>query len=381
MSAQQMETLAKTHASANARAVLMRAAVIMATLLALILILELAARLAASHTRLFQQSVDIQSVGVLHAKIADFQARPGLKIVMMGDSLIYGQTMAQYGDRAWQDATLARQLAERLRERIPGQAVEILDLGMNGALPVDLAELTRIVGALKPDLLIFDLTLRSFSRDFAEAGAQSTRPWLTTMSLDARADLLLDAGSSPDAWLRAWALNRSALYRLRDYGQSLLFGGQPATYFLGLRNDIDRRLRGETPTGPGGEDEILLLLRARARYANIDLAPDNVQRQALDRIVGQLAAARQPTLVFYATESGDVRDQLIAPERFASLQSGLKAALRLDANPLITYVGPLDSLPPRHFLDHVHLDREGYSLLGTALTEPALQLLSRQPAR
>jgi lysophospholipase L1-like esterase len=357
---------------------LARAALVLAIVLALLVVCEGLVRRFAAQTGLFQRSVDIQSPVGLYAKIADFQARPGKKVVIMGDSLIYGQTMARHGDAAWQENTLARQLVAKLRERLPGGPIEILDLGMNGALPTDLAELSRIVGAIKPDLLIFDLTLRSFSRDFRAPDAVRTRPWLAETSIDA-AGFRLAGGSPLDSWFRQWAANHSALYRLRDFGQSLVFGGQPATYILGQRNALDAWMGGSKGAAED-EDELLLLLRARARYASIDLAPDNPQRQALDRLVGQLASARQPTLVFYATESPDVRDQLVEPARFASLQAELESAVNGAGNPLLKYVGPLDVFAPANFLDHVHLDKEGYRRLSDALAAPAVQLLgSRAP--
>jgi len=357
----------------SALTTLARAGLILMIVLALLAVCEVLTRGIASQAGLFQRSVDIQSPVGLYAKIADFQARLGKKVVIMGDSLIYGQTMASHGDAAWQDNTLARQLVARLRERLPGGPVEILDLGMNGALPTDLAELGRIIGAIKPDLLIFDLTLRSFSRDFHTPDAVRTRPWLADASID-DAGFRLGGGYSLDSWFRQWAANHSALYRLRDFGQSLVFGGQPATYFLGLRNALDAWMGGSKGTA-GDEDELLLLLRARARYASIDLAPDNPQRQALNSLVAQLASARQPTLVFYATESPDVRDQLIEPAQFARLQAELETALNGAGNPLLKYVGPLDVFAPTNFLDHVHLDKEGYRRLSEALTEPAVQLL------
>lgn len=352
---------------------LARAALVLAIILALLAVCEGLARRIASQTGLFQRSADIQSPVSLYAKIADFQARPGKKVVIMGDSLIYGQTMARHGDAAWQENTLARQLVAKLREKLPGGPIEILDLGMNGALPTDLAELGRIVGAVKPDLLVFDLTLRSFSRDFRTPDAVRTRPWLAETSIDG-AGFRLGREYSLDSRFRQWAANHSILYRLRDFGQSLVFGGQPATYILGLRNALDAWMGGSKGTA-GDEDELLLLLRARARYASIDLAPDNPQRQALNRLVAQLASARQPTLVFYATESPDIRDQLIEPAQFARLQAELETALNGTGNPLLKYVGPLDVFAPANFLDHVHLDKEGYRRLSEALAEPAVQLL------
>jgi hypothetical protein len=55
--------------------------------------------------------------------------------------------------------------------------------------------------------------------------------------------------------------------------------------------------------------------------------------------------------------------------------------LQTGENPLIRYVGPLNALPPKNFLDHVHLDRHGYRILSEALAGPALDLLIGKPAR
>jgi hypothetical protein len=104
------------------------------------------------------------------------------------------------------------------------------------------------------------------------------------------------------------------------------------------------------------------MLKARARFQGINLDERNPQLAALRRVLGVLADAGQRTVVFYATENPEALDELVNIERHQAQQVELESLISAYGKNLI-YVGPQEAPDQRYFLDHVHVDRDGYVLL------------------
>lgn len=344
-------------------AFLMRLAMSVAALVAIIAVADVLLRVMVPATGIIQQTVDIQTPATLYLKLEEIRKFEGMKVVVLGDSLIFGRTMRDKGDKDWQKHTLASQLQRALIDKYPGRPVLVSNLGMNGTLPADLDNLVRIVLPLKPDLIIFDLTLRSFSRDFDRDNDAETRPWLDDLSVTANGNYSSATGRAEIGRLiQDQLVNHWFFYRLRDFLQSLLFGGNPVTFFTSTRNAIDDWLRPRAKGNESDLDDLVLLMRARSRYANIDLAADNPQRQALDRTMKRLADAGQKALIFYATENPKVLPELLPKEKFDELQ--LQLARIIDPKPPSrVFVGPLAVYSASDFIDHVHLNQGGYARL------------------
>lgn len=356
------------------------------TALAVVLLfgaIDVLLRLTVPGTGILRKTVDIQTPATLYAKLEAMRRFDGLKVVVLGDSLIFGRTMRDHGDGNWEHNTLSAQLQRHLEQKYPGRPVMVSNLGMNGTLPTDLEHLVRIVAPLKPDLLVLDVSLRSFSRDFETDAERQTRPWLAQMSVTpqgAYAAAASDAGI--DRKLQDIAVNYWQLYRLRDFVRALAFEGRPANLAADLRGALDNWLKTgkfEKPRADAGLDDLVLLMRASARYAGIDLEADNPQRQALDRTLERLKTTGQPALVFYATENPEVRPDLLPEARFEALQGELAAAIVPALSSKAAFVGPLPIFKPANFLDHVHLTAEGYRLLAAELGKRAEALIG--PAR
>jgi lysophospholipase L1-like esterase len=330
---------------------------------------------------ILEQTVDIQTPSTLYVKLEELRRFQGIKVVVLGDSLIFGRTMRDHGDPEWQDHALPTQLKQFLAQRYPDRPVMVSNIGMNGTLPVDLDQLVRILLPLKPDLVIFDVTLRSFSRDFAADGDVQTREWLADLSVTPDGGYATTIKrTSLGGLIGDFAINHWYLYRLRDFVQSVVFEGEPVRFVLGLRNTMDAWFNtaqfDEQPAGQDDLSDIVLLMKARSHYADIDLGIANPQRQALDRILQRLAAADQATIIFYATENPDLLPQLLPTEKYNDLQRQLASAIAAHVSSKMVYVGPLTIFSADNFIDHVHLNQEGYRRLTSELGPRAEQLLA-----
>ena len=374
-----IETPSDTDASRHV--FLARLAKSVAGLLLVIMAADIALRLVVPATGLVRQTIDIQTPSTLYAKLEELRRFKGTKIVVLGDSLIFGRTMRDKGDRDWQKHTLAAQLEHDLAERYPDQPVMVSNLGMNGTLPVDLDQLVRIVTLLKPDLIIFDLSLRSFSRDFGSDGDAATRNWLSDLRVGPSGDYATTSSRTGlERLMQDQAINYWYFYRIRDLLQSLLFDGEPVTAFTSARNAIDgwfkTRAKAKADQSQGDLDDIVLLMRARSRYTNIDLAADNPQRQALDKLLQRLTTEDQAAIIFYATENPQLLPQLLPRPKFEDLQRQLAQIIAPATSPRRAFVGPLPIFSAGDFIDHVHLNRHGYELLSRELSRRVDEILA-----
>jgi lysophospholipase L1-like esterase len=341
-------------------------------LVLVVAVADVVLRFAVPATGLDRQTVDIQTPSTLYLKLEELRQFKGTKIVVLGDSLVFGRAMRDKGDKDWQEHTLSSDLQRDLARKYPDRPVMVSNLGMNGTLPVDLEQLVRIVTPLKPDLIIFDLSLRSFSRDFGSDGDAATRNWLRDLRINPNGSYAAASSRTGlEGFIQDQMVNYWYFYRIRDFLQTLLFGGQPVTFFTDARNTMDDRFKtgakAKTDQGQGDLDDIVLLMRARSRYTNIDLAADNPQRQALDRLLQRLSAEDQAAIIFYATENPQMLPQLLPRPKFDDLQRQLAEIITPATSSRRVFVGPLSIFSAGNFIDHVHLNKDGYERLSREL--------------
>jgi lysophospholipase L1-like esterase len=338
-------------------------------------LLDVFARIALDGPDLIKQPVEIASPATLYAKLVAFRDFRGPKWVVLGDSLVYGHALAEHGYPDWRNQVLTAQLERRL-SAAQGGPVLVLNLGMNGLLPVDLERLMPLVVPLAPDLVLFDVTLRSLSAEFSAPGDSASRPWLADMRIDASGTLHTGASGSIDDLLRRWLVEHFILYRLRDFLQMYVLDGTPREAVRAFHERLNRALKGRD----GADEGLLLLLKAKNRYARINLDASNPQLTALRRSLAYLAAAHQKTIVFYATENPRLLPGLTDIERHKSLLAGLERIIAAEGGRLTAYQPPLDELTPEHFLDHVHLNPVGYGILSSHLWS-RLEVMNRDQHR
>ena len=343
-------------------------------LLAALLLLDFVLDAAEQHTGFTTEIVDIQTPATLYAKLDYLRRFDGIKIVVLGDSVAYGRALADAGDADWRLHTLSAQLQDRLDRAGLKRRVLVLNVGMNGALPMDIEKLAELIVPIGVDKLVLDITLRSFSADFAAPAEQISRPWLSRMSVgkDGRYVELATNRSLDErleAALREFFVNHWTLYRLRDFVQWRVLNGEPAAAARNLRDRLNLALGGGEPATEEAAffTATLLKLKAKNRHATVSLAPDNPQRAAFDRTLHYLVQARQPTVIFYATEDAAQMKDIMETERYLHLLKELQDLMPESRDGSITYVPPVKTLQPAHYIDYVHPNKNGYALLVDAI--------------
>ncbi|MGF1543091.1 MAG: hypothetical protein ACFB00_01050 [Parvularculaceae bacterium] len=160
-------------------------------------------------------------------------------------------------------------------------------------------------------------------------------------------------------------------YGLSEFFQWRWLNAAPREAAARAFSDLNKRLG----HGPAAERPLVLALKARARYATANLDADNPQRQALVRTLSAARKNNVPAIVFYATEKPGLIDQILPQEKRAPLLKALEATIA-EADPGAVYIGPMNDLAEARFLDQVHLDAEGYAIVGARIAEAAAPLLS-----
>lgn len=319
---------------------------------------DLVLRLSVHFTETVKYDVvDIQTPSVLENKLDVFAGHAGLKIALLGDSVPFGRSMREHGDTAWRAHTLDRVLEHKLRETLPESNVYVANFGMNGALPSDTNSVVRGVIAAGADLIVADVTLRSFSGDFSSPEAAFSRTWLR------------DFRWEPHTEWYGWFL-----YDFREFFQWRLLEGTPSEAAATILQMANNALEGNHAK----EDLLLTLLKARQRYSTVTLDEHNPQVLALKETMRLSAEAGIPLLLFYATENPALIDQILSSDFRYSLLSELDSLVRTSAAD-VAYLGPNNLLQTKHFLDVVHLDAEGYHLIGEDIVRASYALLSKEP--
>lgn len=361
-----------------------RTLIIVALITGFLACLDFGLEVALNRSGFVNEVVDIQTPSILLAKINYLREFDGYKIVMIGDSLIYGATLLEHGDKDWREHILSSILRERITNTLDGRKVLIMNLGLNGALPADLERLVRIVLKQHVDLLIMDVNMRSFSMDFAPDSEMYSRRWLNRIDIDAKGWLHDTPPAAPvsarlENIIAAFATNTWSLYRFRDFYQWRVFRAQPRDWILSLRNRLNAEMLSQpaNKTGKAEQDFMVLLLKSKRRYASVNLREDNPQRQALERTLRLLNDNKQKTLIFYAKENPKLVYKLINKDKYLALRAEVIQLIHNYSNDTLRFLGPVDELEDRVFLDQIHIDAEGYRILADKMW-PTLQVLLTQ---
>jgi hypothetical protein len=331
---------------------------------------------AAKTTTFLADVVDIQTPATLYAKLDYLRELKGRRIVFVGDSVVYGHRMEEAGDANWRQHTIPAHVEELLRESFPQQTFSTPNLAMNGALPADVENVVRLLTPLKPDCIVADVSLRSFSTEFSQPGNRYSRPWLSTMEVDSSFNLR--DGSTGQAWtsrvetvLQDFALSHWRLYRIRDFVQWRAFNGEPSSTIRRLRNRLDSQL-GKPPAEADPLDDILLTIKAKNRYGAVTLADDNPQVVALKRTLEHLASNTQCAVFFYATEERSQLAEMMDAQHYKQLQDELAAIFLPYQNRGILFLPPLPAIGKEYYLDYGHLNDAGNAIVAGNVVDNGL---------
>src|SRR5688572_10247288 len=153
------------------------------SIFALVLVgLDLVVGAVGRGSGLADRAVDIQHPSTLLVKLDRLRTAPRPKVVLVGDSLVYGGVLEEFGDADWRSHGLDEQLADEIEQQ-SGRRPFVMNLGMNGALPADLEALVPLVAACEVDWIVLDIHLRPLSTDFSAPDRQMSRPWLRELSV------------------------------------------------------------------------------------------------------------------------------------------------------------------------------------------------------
>ncbi len=306
----------------------------------------------------------------LVARLGALRRHPGPTVALLGDSVIYGRALEEHGAGDWRRDNLAPAL-----QTVLGEDTLVVNLGMNGALLVDQAWLLPHVLAAKPDLLVLDVSLRSFSADFAVTGEHLSRPWLEELRVRPTfAERLRGRGWGErlTRTLTAGAARTWALYRYRAWIQARFLAGVPRDAVTRLRDAGIDRLEGALPPDEDAalDAELALMLRTKARYATVDVAR-HPQESALRDILMALKQAKQPAVLFYATENPSLLPSLVDPAEYAADLAVLEAFIGDLLGPEQVWMGSNPSADPATYLDHVHRTAPGLAALAERIAAVA----------
>jgi len=310
--------------------------------------------------------VPLSSPAVLDASLDALRRADGLRVALLGDSVVYGRALEERGD--WRGGELGRQLGTRLD-------ATVVNLAMEGALPTDQERLVEHVLAAGVDLVVLDVSLRSFSADFAEGTL--SREWLA-MAPGAVVDGGPGVGGEVEGGLARLVHRVWALPRYRAWLQARYIDGAPKDAVKRARDAANDWLLG-TPL-PSEDDaleaELTLMLKAKGRYATVEL-DGHPQLAALERLVRRLAETGTPTILFYATESPAMLPQLVDEARHREQLAALEGRLRDAGGESVAWLGFEDGLPASHFIDHVHRTEDGLAALADRVARAATDVLGR----
>jgi hypothetical protein len=345
----------------------------------ILVLLDLGIGFLERNSDLLKADVDIQTPSTLYEKLRYLHGLEGRRVVFLGDSVVYGRRMQDAGDQNWRAHTIAAHAERLLRTLMPDRPVSTLSLGMNGALPTDLEETTRLVLASRPDCIVYDVSLRSFSADFVQEKDRMSRPWIADITLGPAFDIETSRKGLPvtaqfETAMRDLAISYWRLYGLRDFLQWLIFDGEPASAVRRLRTWLDEKFRTAPDDAPDPTlDDVMLMLKAKARYESVTLDPGHPQVQALKHTLDLLAARKQCAVFFYATEDKARLPELISPERYRALLDQLALIFAPYASRGSAYIPPLDGLASDLYIDYGHLKDAGNALVARAVVERGLK--------
>jgi lysophospholipase L1-like esterase len=320
--------------------------------------LDLLTAVACRATALPDRVVDIQHPATLLAKLDRLRAAPHPKIVLLGDSLVYGGILEEFGDPDWRAHGLAPQLAAELTD---DGSPFVMNLGINGALPADLEALAPLVVACDVDWIVLDVHLRPFSSDFSKPEYQMSRPWLRDLEADADGRTRWrPVGGDATRWVTARLTDRSAIIRNRMLVRENVLS-TPSARRPALR-----------PPEPVSEKDaeiaaLVKLAQLKGRLRQLDLNPEAPQPAALQRMLRDLSARGQKHVVFYAKENPDLLPDVLEPDEHAARYDRLVWLVRDAQGPSGVFVPPVAELEGRHFVDFTHLNADGYRLLARRL--------------
>jgi hypothetical protein len=327
----------------------------------LILLCELGLRQQFFLKYVASTPVEIHNPGTLIARIDAWERtiiRDQCKILMLGDSVMLGKVLASRGVN-WRENNFSGLI--RGSQKLKNVDINLLNLGINGALPGDLYEIARLTREIAPHLTLFNIGVRSFSADFQTVDAALSRPWLAHVERGTagftQQNMTESLAVEISNTISTKLLNISFLLRYREYLQALLFGSTPIKFF----HELFAKVKSFFASSEAIDENVLLLLKAKKRFSSISFAEGNVQRRYLGQLLEFSNAIPNQMIGFYSQEKpGDI-EELISADLYREMRVRLSQFVSTYGN--MQYLDHMERLEEEFFLDHVHVDERGYRRL------------------
>jgi hypothetical protein len=317
--------------------------------------------LVRNEETLADEPLDIQSPNQLIVKLEYLRKFDGTKIVLIGDSIVYGGVLKDFGDQQWREHTLTALLREKYAAQFPSKKVLVMNLGINGALPEDTERIVRLVGACKVDALIFSTHLRPFAADFDTDREAMARPWLRNIEVAENGGF--HDRSTGDSW--SSRVNRGVLSLISE--RSRFFRDRDTLHAM-----LPRAVHSKVET-----DRMIGLMQIQRRFESVRLDANHRQLAALRRTLAYMQAEKIPSIYFYVKENPDDVDVVIDPEDHWRHYSQLVHFFHEFGGADVAFIPPLAELESRHFLDFSHVNHEGYAILTDHLWDALLRMEAR----
>ncbi len=352
--------------------------------------------------RLIDETVlDPQSPTMLYVRLEKLRQHQGLRVAVIGDSVILGRSLQEHGDPQWFEHSLVSALQRRFEQAYPDRDVLVMNLGINGALPCDLAALSRQLAAVKPDIVIADIGLRAFSDDFVKPKNQFSRNWMLSWALLEGEEffrvppiilenlttfntcpLPRERVDSIELKISDYAVNHSRAYALHNALQQDLLGSAPKPATIALRQRLQKWLTPPPPPStdddnPFGADS-LLLMQAGNRFSSIKIDPQRPQEAALVELLERARQQNWALLLFYAREDPPQRKQILNDKLYTARRQALRELIAPHLDDRRRYNDGETHLESAYYLDFVHIDAVGNERLADTLWSDVQALVKRK---
>ncbi len=283
-------------------------------------------------------------------------------ILIMGDSVVYGSGMQAHSVRQWREHTIPAFLSQKLED------YTVIDISMDGSLPLDYLALYQLSRRLKVEWVILDINYRMFSRKYQEGSKALSRMWLQGDVPEVPFDLKCDFTVGDHILMQSQKV--SLLFRYSEaLRNSIFFPTREEKFNQWLRMLLPARAIREPE-----DKDMLLKLKIKPYYFTPAMDESNVSLQALSIFLEQMRIQQQKYMVFFTPQNMEFIEEIYAEEAFTKNMKYIQDTLQDDTAPnKYRYFDWSGKYPAPAFYDHCHLLPRYNEKLAQALADEVLE--------
>lgn len=296
----------------------------------------------------------------------------GLKVVFLGDSVVYGGGVPQ------ENETIPAYFCRALRLLIPDQRVEVYNFSLPGCTPQDTLNILKFILDSKPDLVIYDVNIGWFGSkkamehpNLASLSKAEKNPAVPVASSSLDTELKNTRGRIEDV-LTAFVSKHWVLYRNRIF-LNYVFFGRPLREIVKV--EVEPRQKENRAAGitegnelykPWYEKNFDVLKQTRGRLGYCNLDEGNVHWLMYNQLIYTLNKAGVKAVFFTVPRNSTLlaRYDLLDRPVLSRQEEKLRKAAETRGIEVLDYTFLVDD---RFFVDTVHPTREGNKVIGERL--------------